>query len=120
MVDTPITNPILTDMSVYSPTNAAPVEDVEKFYDDLNTAIHHVPAHDFLVILGDFNARLGPEDTPFTYHNNTNCNGKLQYLPCLWKTSSWPLAPCFVSEWARDGSSRTKLLVRYVSWTTYW
>ena len=60
-------------MSAYSPTNAAPVEDAQKFYDDLSTAIHHVPAHNsihhvpannFLVILGDFNTRLGPEDTP--------------------------------------------------------
>ncbi|KAJ3593132.1 hypothetical protein NHX12_005469 [Muraenolepis orangiensis] len=74
-------NPVTTVMSVYSPTNAAPVEDVEKFYDELRTAIHHVPAHNFLVILGDFNARLGPEDAPFTYHNNTNRNG--EYLSAL-------------------------------------
>ncbi|KAJ3613297.1 hypothetical protein NHX12_019547 [Muraenolepis orangiensis] len=74
-------NPVTTVMSVYSPTNAAPVEDVEKFYDELRTAIHHVPAHNFLVILGDFNARLGPEDAPFTYHNNTNRNG--EYLSTL-------------------------------------
>ncbi|KAJ8403068.1 hypothetical protein AAFF_G00359840 [Aldrovandia affinis] len=25
---------------------------------------------------GDFNARLGPEDAPFTYHTNTNRNGE--------------------------------------------
>ncbi|KAJ3608527.1 hypothetical protein NHX12_025574 [Muraenolepis orangiensis] len=74
-------NPVTTVMSVYSPTNAAPIEDVEKFYDELRTAIHHVPAHNFLVILGDFNARLGPEDAPFTYHNNTNRNG--EYLSAL-------------------------------------
>ncbi|KAJ3591155.1 hypothetical protein NHX12_009102 [Muraenolepis orangiensis] len=74
-------NPVTTVMSVYSPTNAAPVEDVEKFYDELRTAIHHVPAHNFLVMLGDFNARLGPEDAPFTYHNNTNRNG--EYLSAL-------------------------------------
>ncbi|KAJ8362609.1 hypothetical protein AAFF_G00367560 [Aldrovandia affinis] len=49
---------------------------MERFYDDLRTAIHHVPAHNFLIILGDFNARLGPEDAPFTYHTNTNRNGE--------------------------------------------
>ena len=69
-------NPVTTVMSVYSPTNVAPIEEVEKFYDDLRTAIHHVPAHNFLIILGDFNARLGPEDAPFTYHTNTNRNGE--------------------------------------------
>ena len=69
-------NPVTTVMSVYSPTNVAPIEEVEKFYDDLRTAIHHVPAHNFLIILGDFNARLGPEDAQFTYHTNTNRNGE--------------------------------------------
>ena len=53
-------------------TNVALIEDVERFYDDLRTAIQHVPAHNFLIILGDFNARLESEDAPFTYHNNTN------------------------------------------------
>ncbi|KAJ8384466.1 hypothetical protein AAFF_G00204870 [Aldrovandia affinis] len=63
-------------MTVYSPTNVALIEELERFYDDLRTAIHHVPAHNFLIILGDFNARLGPEDAPFTYHTNTNRNGE--------------------------------------------
>ena len=31
-------NPVTTVMSVYSPTNVAPIEEVEKFYDDLRTA----------------------------------------------------------------------------------
>lgn len=52
----------------------APIEEVERFYDDLRPVIHHVPAHNFLIILGDLNARLGPEDAPFTYHDNTNRN----------------------------------------------
>ncbi|KAJ8416915.1 hypothetical protein AAFF_G00327930 [Aldrovandia affinis] len=69
-------SPVTTVMSVYSPTNVALIEEVERFYDDLRTAIHHVPAHNFLIILGDFNARLGPEDAPFTYHTNTNRNGE--------------------------------------------
>lgn len=59
-------------MSVYSPTNVAPIEEVERLYDDLRTAIYHVPAHNFLQILGDFDARLGKEDKPSTYHDNTN------------------------------------------------
>lgn len=63
-------------MSVYFPTNVTPIEEVERFYDDLRTAIHHVPAHNFLIILGDFNAKLGPEDAPFTYHTNANRNGE--------------------------------------------
>ncbi|KAJ8397433.1 hypothetical protein AAFF_G00439820 [Aldrovandia affinis] len=63
-------------MVVYSPTNVAPVEEVEKFYEDLRTTVRDVPAHNFLAILGDFSARLGPDDTPFTYHDSTNRNGE--------------------------------------------
>ena len=68
-------NPVTTVIAVYSPTNVAPPEDVEEFFEDLVTAVRDVPAHNFLAILGDFNARLGPEDTPFPYHNSTNRNG---------------------------------------------
>ena len=74
-------NPVTTVMSVYSPTNTTSDKVVEKFYDELRAAIHSVPAHNFLVILGDFNARIGPEDAPFTFHSETNRNG--EYLSAL-------------------------------------
>lgn len=60
--------------TVYSPTNMAPAEEAEKFYEDL-TAVRDVPAHNFLAILGDINARLGPMDAPFSLHESTNSNG---------------------------------------------
>ena len=70
-------NPVTTVMCVYSPTNVAHhAAESEEFYNSLRTAIQQVPAHNFLVILGDFNARLGPEDAPFTYHSSTNSNGE--------------------------------------------
>ncbi|KAJ4929967.1 hypothetical protein JOQ06_018983 [Pogonophryne albipinna] len=74
-------NPVTTVIVVYSPTNVAPSEEVEKFYEDLATAVRDVPAHNFLAILGDFNARLGPEDAPYPYHDSTNRNGA--YLMAL-------------------------------------
>ncbi|KAJ8406148.1 hypothetical protein AAFF_G00303790 [Aldrovandia affinis] len=74
-------NPITTVIVVYSPTNVAPPEEVEKFYEDLATAVRDVPAHNFLAILGDFNARLGPEDARIPYHDSTNRNGA--YLTAL-------------------------------------
>ncbi|KAF3837945.1 hypothetical protein F7725_009713 [Dissostichus mawsoni] len=45
-------NPVTTVIVVYSPTNVAPSEEVEKFYEDLATAVRDVPAHNFLAILG--------------------------------------------------------------------
>ncbi|XP_029285461.1 craniofacial development protein 2-like [Cottoperca gobio] len=68
-------NPVTTVIVVYSPTNVAQAEEVEKFYEDLATAVRDIPAHNFLAILG-CNARLGPEDAPLTYHNFTNSNGE--------------------------------------------
>ena len=68
-------NPVTTVIVVYSPTNVAPSEEVEKFFEDLETAVRDVPEHNFMAILGDFNARLGPEDAPFPYHDSTNRNG---------------------------------------------
>ncbi len=62
-------------MAVYSPTNVAPAVEAEKFYANLTTADHSVPAHNFLAILGDFNAGLGPTNAPLTFHDNTNRNG---------------------------------------------
>ena len=41
----------------------------------LRDAINDVPAHNFLVVMGDMNARLGLDDVPFSYHDRTNRNG---------------------------------------------
>ena len=68
-------NPKSTVMAVYSPTNCASENEVEEFYHILGDAIQRKPAHNFLIVLGDFNARLGPEDALHTYHSSTNRNG---------------------------------------------
>ena len=68
-------NPKTTVIVVYSPTNCADEAEVEKFYDALRNTINDVPAHNFLVVMGDYNARLGLEDVPFPYHDKTNRNG---------------------------------------------
>ena len=64
-------------MCVYPPTNIAHhIAEVEEFYSTLHSALQKIPSHNFLVILGDFNARVGPEDAPFTFHSSTNTNGE--------------------------------------------
>ena len=55
-----------TIIVVYSPTNVAQSEEVNKFYEDLRNVLRDVPAHSFLMVLGDFNTGLGREDAPFT------------------------------------------------------
>ena len=68
-------NPKTTVIVIYSPTNCADENDVEKFYSDLRSTLQDVPAHNFLTILGDFNARLGPDVAAYTIYEATNRNG---------------------------------------------
>ena len=68
-------NPKTTVIVIYSPTNTADIGEVEEFYRDLRNTLRDVPAHNFLAVLGDFNARIGPDVAPFTFHSETNRNG---------------------------------------------
>ena len=68
-------NPVTTVIVAYSPINTSAVEKAESFYDTLKSVIRDVPAHNFLVVLGDFNARLGRDNVPYSFHENTNRNG---------------------------------------------
>ena len=68
-------NPKTSVIVVYSPTNCAEEDKVKEFYDILRNTISDVLVHNFLVVMGDFNARLGSEKVPFTFHDMTNRNG---------------------------------------------
>ncbi|XP_038060241.1 uncharacterized protein LOC119731285 [Patiria miniata] len=61
-------NPTLTIVVAYAPTLDAKSEEKDYFYNDLRHAVEAVPVHNFLCILGDFNARIGQEDATFTYY----------------------------------------------------
>ena len=103
-------NPVTTVIVCYSPTNTAPLEEVEPFYDQLQSVISDIPAHNFVAVLGDFNARLGPEDARYPYHDATNRNGGyLSELLC--KKELLAANTMFEKDKARDEPSRTELLV---------
>ena len=70
-------NPKTTVICVYCPHNASPESDVEEFYTTLRSIVERVPLHNFLVIAGDLNAKLGPDSVRFTYNKETNSNGEL-------------------------------------------
>ena len=70
-------NPKTSVIVTYSPTNASSEDELEKYYKDLQGCIESIPAHNFLLILGDFNARLGKDAAKHTMHQHTNRNGKL-------------------------------------------
>jgi hypothetical protein len=74
-------NPKTSIIVVYAPTNNSEEEETEGFYNELRNTLQDIPAHNFLALIGDLNARLGPSDAPYTLHNQTNRNG--EYLADL-------------------------------------
>ena len=51
----------LTLISAYAPTEDAQDEVKEQFYEELNISLEQSPKHDAVIILGDFNAKVGKE-----------------------------------------------------------
>ena len=70
-------NPATSIIIIYSPTHSSEDDVINKFYDELRRAIETIPQHNVLIIIGDFNARIGKDDGNFTYHQETNKNGVL-------------------------------------------
>ena len=68
----------LTIISAYAPTMTNPDEVKNKFYEELNSVIVTVPKADKLIILGDFNARVGTDSTTWEgvigKHGVGSCN----------------------------------------------
>ena len=51
-------------IQVYAPTSNVEEADVEQFYDDLQDLIEVTPKKDVLFIIGDWNAKVGSQETP--------------------------------------------------------
>ena len=49
-------------IQVYAPTSNA--EEVEQFYEDLQDLLELTPKKDVLFIIGDWNAKVGSQETP--------------------------------------------------------
>ena len=53
-------------MQVYAPTTSAEAADIEDFYSDLQEALNEIPKKDALIIMGDWNAKIGKGEEPGT------------------------------------------------------
>ena len=51
-------------IQVYAPTSNAEEAEVEQFYEDLQDLLELTPQKDVLYIIGDWNAKLGSQETP--------------------------------------------------------
>ena len=51
-------------MQVYAPTSNAEGAEVEQFYEDIQDLLELTPKTDVLFIIGDWNAKVGSQETP--------------------------------------------------------
>ena len=54
----------ITVIQVYAPTSNAEEAEVERFYEDLQHLLELTPKKDVLFIIGDWNAKVGSQETP--------------------------------------------------------
>ena len=54
----------ITVIQVYAPTSNAEGTEVERFYEDLQDFLELTPKKDVLFIIGDWNAKVGSQETP--------------------------------------------------------
>ena len=53
----------ITVIQVYAPTTNAEEAEVERFYEDLQDLLELTPKKDVLFIIGDWNAKVGSQET---------------------------------------------------------
>ena len=81
-------NNYATIVSEYAPTMTYPDEEKERFYESLKATIGRVPRSDKLIVLGDFNARVGRDHETWErvigHHmmGNENTNDSLLLKMC--------------------------------------
>ena len=54
----------ITVIQVYAPTSNAEEAEIEWFYEDLQDLLELTPKKDVLFIIGDWNAKVGSQETP--------------------------------------------------------
>ena len=54
----------ITVIQAYAPTSNAEEAEVERFYEDLQDPLELTPKRDVLFIIGDWNAKVGSQETP--------------------------------------------------------
>ena len=54
----------ITVIQVYAPNSNAKEIEIERFYEDLQDLLELTPKTDVLFIIGDWNAKVGSQETP--------------------------------------------------------
>ena len=75
-------------VSAYAPTMTNPEENKETFYSQLKGTLRNIPSTDTLLLIGDFNARIGRENNKWSSTlgkygiGKCNSNGELLSALC--------------------------------------
>ena len=69
--------PTVTIIQCYAPTNDHNDEDKDKFYNQLQSLINKTPSHHLLLVMGDFNAKIGNDNTSVERTIGTHGIGQL-------------------------------------------
>ena len=95
-------NPGTKVHATYSPTHMSEnVEEFDHFYKDLRNVIESTPRHNFLVILGDLNAKVSSAHVKYSYNKRTNRNENI----LLELTSEKALSIVNTSHFKRENGS---------------
>ena len=54
----------IIEIQAYAPTSNAEEAEVDRFYEDLQDLLELTPKRDVLLIIGDWNAKVGSQETP--------------------------------------------------------
>ena len=61
----------ITEIQAYAPTSNAEEAEVERFYEDLQDLLELTPKKPVLLIIGDWNAKVGSQEIPGVTGNLT-------------------------------------------------
>lgn len=73
----------ITIISAHAPTNEKEDQEKESFYENLEEVYNRIPRYDMVILMGDFNAKIGKQDYqkqvtgPYTLHDTSNENGNM-------------------------------------------
>ena len=120
-VDLHLDGCVLTIISAYAPTLCSSNEDKDAFYEQLNEIIREVPAANKLLLLGDFNARVGKDheswDSVLGHYGvgNENTNGTMLLSLCtrhqLTITNTlFNQEEQFITTWMHPGTKKWHLM----------
>lgn len=73
-----------TIITVYAPTMTNPDENKEAFYNQLSATLRQIPHRDKILLMGDFNARIGSENDkwPLVMGSGNATQMANSYWPC--------------------------------------